>query len=75
MSINNNRFNITYNEETGTYHISNASDNPLYNRDIQLATEMASLDAVDRSVNDWIDCVDAENIWQNMKKSVDDSSK
>ena len=75
MSTNNNRFTITYNEQTGRYHIENASDNPLYNRDIQLATEMASLDAVDRTVNEWIDCVDAEAIWQDMKKSVDSEGK
>lgn len=72
INNNNNRFNITYNEKTGRYHISNASDNPLYNQDLQLATEMASLDSVDRTVNDWADCADAEAIW---KKMVDDRSK
>ena len=66
MSINNNRFTITYNEQTGRYHIENASDNPLYNQDIVTATELARLDVIDKSVTDWADCEDAETIWQKM---------
>ena len=72
MSINNNRFTITYNEQTGRYHIENASDNPLYNQDIVTATELARLDVIDKSITDWADCEDAETIWQKM---VDGDSK
>jgi len=72
MSINNNRFTITYNEQTGRYHIENASDNPLYNQDIATATELARLDVIDKSITEWIDCVDAEAIWQKM---VDEASQ
>ena len=66
MSTNNNRFTITYNEQTGRYHIENASDNPLYNQDIVTATELARLDVIDKSITDWADCEDAETIWQKM---------
>ena len=75
MSEESKRFTLRYDRATGRYHIENASDNPLYNQDIVTATELARLDTIDKAVTEWIDCVDAEAIWQDMKKSVDSEGK
>ena len=75
MSERRYNLSIEFDPETGTYHISNASGNPLYSQDLQLATEMARIDVIDKSVTEWIDCVDAEAIWQDMKRSVDTDPK
>lgn len=64
------RVTLRYNEESGRYHVENASGNPLYNQDIQLATELARLDVIDKSVEEWLDCDDAEKIWQKMVDSA-----
>ena len=66
----NKRVTMHYDETTGRWHVMNAACNPLYNQDIQLATEIARLAEVDRSVEDWMDCDDAEKIWQKMVDSA-----
>jgi len=75
MSEESKRFTLHYDETTGRYHVTSVSGNPIYNQDIVTATELARLDVIDKAVTEWIDCVDAEAIWQDMKKSVDSEGK
>ena len=45
--------------------------NPVYSDSMEGLVELLRLEEIDRSVTEWIDCVDAEAIWQDMKRKVD----
>jgi len=46
--------------------IMHGSHNPVYSNNLESLTELAKLQEIDDSVEDWCDCDDAEAIWQKM---------
>jgi len=54
--------------DRGRWVVMHGSLNPVYSSNIESLTELVKLQEIDDSVSEWIDCVDAETVWQNLKE-------